>query len=97
MSRGVFHVPGCSDGSVQRAVQRALLVSRHGASSPRPHLPVTSDPRGCASVVARRHVEGRRVQPEERVSLMTKTNEYDSSESTKYYFFAVCIQVPHIN
>ncbi len=32
VSGGVFHVPSCSDGSVQRAVHGALPVGRQGAS-----------------------------------------------------------------
>lgn len=62
MSRGVFHVPSCSDGPVQRGVCGAQLTSGQGASCP--HLRATSDPWGWAGVVVGRHVEGRWVQQE---------------------------------
>ena len=69
--RRVLHVASCSDGSVQRGVLGALLVRGQGASRPPPRLLANSDTWWCASAVARRNVEGRWVQPEERVKLMT--------------------------
>lgn len=69
VSRCVLHVLRCSDGSVQRAVQTRLLSGGQGASQPPPHFLVASDPWWSASAVARRHVEGQWVQPEERAKL----------------------------
>lgn len=65
VSGGVLHVSSCADGSVQRAVQGALLVNRQGASRPSPHLLGTPDTWRWASAVGRRHVEGGGVQPKE--------------------------------
>lgn len=62
VSGRAFHVPGCSDGFVQWAVQESPPVSRRRRLS----LFLTSEFCRCVLLIARRRTEWGRAQPEPR-------------------------------